>query len=279
MTRTLTLFAFAALAVSAQEGQFDRTLKVNGPVDLTLATDSGGIVVVAGPAGTVTVHAKLKAQQNWFTGGDLSAKVRRLEQHPPIDQSGNTIRIGMVSDPELLKGVSMRLEITAPADTKLRARADSGGIRVDGLKGPVDCHTDSGGVEIRNAAAEVRASADSGGIRIRNVRGPVYAKSDSGGIEALEVAGSIDAQVDSGGLRLSQTAPGAIRARADSGGADIRLAPKAGYDVKARSGSGRVSVSDVAVRGTLERNRVDGKVRGGGPLVDVQVESGHVTVE
>ena len=74
MTRTLTLFAFAALAVSAQEGQFDRTLKVNGPVDLTLSTDSGGIVVVAGPAGTVTVHAKLKAQNNWFSGGDLGGQ-------------------------------------------------------------------------------------------------------------------------------------------------------------------------------------------------------------
>ena len=278
---SLTFTSLLAVTLTfAQEGKFERTLNVSGVVDLDLITDSGGIVVTPGPPGAVHIRGILKGQNGWFNGGagDLEGRIRRLEQNPPIHQTGNTVQVGQTARNEL-RGISMRLEITTPPDTKLRARADSGGIRVDGIKGPVDCHTDSGGVEARNIGSEVRAGTDSGGIHIRNVNGPVYARADSGGIEALEVAGSIDVQTDSGGIRLAQTKPDVIRAKADSGGAHVRLASNAGYDVRASADSGRVNVADVVVRGTISKHRTEGKVRGGGPLVDVHVSSGTVTVE
>jgi Putative adhesin len=277
----LTLASFLAAGPTfAQEGKFERTLKVSGTVDLDLMTDSGGIVVTPGPPGSVHIRAILKGQLGWMFGGsaDIESRIRRLEQNPPIHQTGNTIQVGHVARNEL-RGISMRLEIITPPDAKLRARADSGGIRVDGIKGPVDCHTDSGGVEARNIGSEVRAGADSGGIHIRNVQGPVYARADSGGIEALDVAGAIDAQTDSGGINVAQTKPDIIHAKADSGGAHVRLASNAGYDVRASSDSGHVSVAEVVVRGTISKHRTEGKVRGGGPLVDVHAGSGTVTVE
>jgi Putative adhesin len=95
----------------------------------------------------------------------------------------------------------------------------------------------------------------------------------------LDVAGSIDVQTDSGGIRIGQTQPGTIHAKADSGGAQVKLVSSAGYDVRASSESGRVNVADVTVRGAISRNRTEGKVRGGGPLVDVHVGSGTVTIE
>ena len=277
----VTVFSAAVVWAAPAEGSFDKSVTVSSPVELDVKTDSGGITVVRGASGVVRVHAILKGQHNWYGSGDVEGRIRELERNPPVEKSGSQVRIGYVRDRDLLKGVSMRLEIETPPDTQLRARADSGGIRVDGIRGPVDVHTDSGGIEVHNIASEVRATADSGGIHVSNVNGPVTAHVDSGGIEASEVAGNIDAKADSGSIRLSQTKAAPIHVRSDSGGVTVKLAPSAGYDAQLATSSGRIHVPEMTVtaNGSFSEHRVDGKIRGGGPLIDIHVDSGGITVE
>jgi len=278
----ILIFVFATGELTAgQEGSFEKSLTVSGAVDLDVQTDSGGIAVRQGSSGTVRIHAILKADHGWFSSGDrdVEGRIRELERHPPVEQSGNRVRVGYVSDSGLLKGISMRLEIETPAGTQVRARADSGGIRVEGVQGPVDCKTDSGGIEIDDVSANVHAAADSGGIRVRNVKGSLFAHVDSGGIEASGIGGSIDAQADSGAVRLEQTTAAPINAKVDSGGVTVRLARGAGYDVSAATDSGRISVPAMTVRSAFSSHHIEGKVGGGGPLVKVQAESGSVTID
>lgn len=270
------LFAMNLAAVEAAvQGEFERSLTVSAPVELDLATDSGGIVVTQGPAGVVKIHAILKARNST---GDAEQRIRRIERNPPIELIGNRIRIGVPTHSALLKGISMRLEIEAPAASRLWAQADSGGVRVEGINGPVDCKTDSGGIEVSRIGAEVRATADSGGIRIREVQGSVYARADSGGVEAVGVAGPIDVATDSGGIRIQQTQAAVIRAHADSGGADVRLSPGQGYNLALKTDSGRISTPGLDGGANVSRNQARGKIRGGGPLVDVNVDSGKIVV-
>lgn len=274
----LTLLSAGTLAAQ-MEGSFDKSVTVSGPVELDVKTDSGGITVTRGASGTLRVHAILKAQRNWGGSGNVEARIRELERNPPVETNGNQVRIGYVHDRDLLKGVSMRLEIETPADTQLKARADSGGIHVDGIQGPVDVHTDSGGIEVHNIASEVHATADSGGIRISNINGAVTAHVDSGGIEASGVAGNIDAKADSGSIRLSQTKAAPIHVRSDSGGVTVKLAPGAGYDAQLETSSGHIHVPEMTANGSFSGHRIDGKIRGGGPLIDIHVDSGGITVE
>ncbi|HEX4229796.1 MAG TPA: DUF4097 family beta strand repeat-containing protein [Bryobacteraceae bacterium] len=270
--------AFGLTAADEEQGSFDKALPVSGKVDLDVKTDSGGISIVPGSGGMVRVHAILKMQHDWFGSGDAMGRIRELERNPPVEQNGNHIRIGYVRDPGLLRGISMRLEIETPPDTQVQAHADSGGIRVEGLRSSVNCKTDSGGIQISDIKADVRAAADSGGIRIEDVTGPVFARVDSGGIVARGIAGAVDAQADSGGVRIAQTTPGPILARTDSGGVTVMLAPAAGYDLKVDSDSGNISVPEMSANAGFSRHHRDGKVRGGGPLVQVQVGSGSVTI-
>ena len=282
--KPLAMIAVAACAslgiCSAQpiEGTFERTINLTGPANLDLTTDSGGISVTPGAAGSVRIRGILTAQRRLLRSPDVESRIHRIESNPPIEQSGNSIRVGYVNERRLLKDISMRLEIVVPPESQVRARADSGGIRVEGIRGPIDCKADSGGIDVRHIASEVRAVADSGGVHVRDVKGPVYARTDSGGIEALEIAGSIDAQTDSGGIRLSQTMAAPIRARADSGGATLTLASTAGYDLRVRTDSGRITMREMTVRGNLSNRQAEGKVRAGGPLVDVQVSSGNIEI-
>jgi hypothetical protein len=265
--------------LAGAEGSFDKSLSVSGPVDLDVKTDSGGITVRQGPSGTVVIHAILKAERGWFSSSDVETRIREVERHPPVEQNGNHIRVGYIQESRLLNDISMRLEIETPADTQLRAHADSGGIRVEGVHGPVECKTDSGGIEINDVSASVHAAADSGGIHVRNVKGSLFAHVDSGGIEATGIAGSIDAESESGRLRLEQTTPGTISAKAESGGVTVTLARGAGYDISAETESGHISIPEMTVRSALSSNHVEGKVGGGGPLVKVRADSGSVTID
>jgi Putative adhesin len=269
----------AAICTAQSEGSFDRSLAVSGQVDLDVVTDSGGITVTPGSSGSVHVHAILKPNHGWFDSGDVERRIHEIERNPPIEQNGNQIRVGYTHSRDLLKNISMRVEIQTPRETRVRARADSGGIRVEGVQGPADCHTDSGGIDLRDVGSEVRAAADSGGIHIENVKGAAYARVDSGGIEAHDIAGAIDAETDSGGIHLSQSSAAPIRAKADSGGVTVRLASNAGYDIDVASESGTISVPDVSVHGEISRRHVEGKVRGGGPMVNIRVDSGNVSID
>src|SRR5437867_3515300 len=101
------------------EGSFDRTLAVNGPVDLDIRTGSGGIRIDTGAGNTVHVVGRIRAN-NWFNT-DPAGRVREIEAHPPIEQGGNAIRIGQVSDNDLYRNISIEYEVTVPASTRVRS--------------------------------------------------------------------------------------------------------------------------------------------------------------
>jgi hypothetical protein len=260
------------------EGTFESAIKVSTPVTLDAAIDSGLVRVRAGEDGVVLIRGILRARHSLFGWGNVENRIRQLEIRPPIHHDGDTIRVGDVADRWLLRGVELFLEIVVPADTRVRALADSGDIRVEGTNAPADCEADSGDVEVFSVTSDVHASTDSGTIRIRQVKGRVRANADSGDIEALDIAGDIEASTDSGDIRISQTVAGTIRAEADSGSIDVRLAPGAGYNISLRTDHGRLTTPEMEFRGRPTNKEIDGRIRGGGPLVDLETDHGDIDV-
>src|SRR5207302_2116153 len=127
--------ALAYSATAAVEGSFQRSLKVSGPVDLDITTGSGSITVRTGGSDTVEVRGRIRAS-DWSGSG--AEKVRRLEADPPLQQSGNSIHIGHIEDPELRRNVSISYELTVPAETEMKAHSGSGNQTVDGIGGPLE---------------------------------------------------------------------------------------------------------------------------------------------
>ncbi len=257
------------------EGTFERQLTVTGPVSLDVSVTSGVIRVFGGEDGSVRIRGILRARPLFSLG--VMERIRRLESDPPIEQDGNAIGIGDVTNRWLLRGINLLLEVTAPASTEIRALADSGDIRIEGIDGPVECETDSGEINISNIGGDVHASSDSGGIHIGKVKGGVDARTDSGHVEALEVEGTIDVKTDSGNIRLSQTMGKPVCAQADSGRIRVQLASGGGYTIRARTDNGRVELP-VLTRQRLSKHEMEGDVRGGGPVVDLETDSGDIEV-
>jgi DUF4097 and DUF4098 domain-containing protein YvlB len=261
------------------EGRFDRTLAVTGPVRLEVETDAGTVRVSTGEAGAVRVRGIVRARSSLFGLVDPESHIQEIEENPPIEQDGNRIRVTDRVSNGLFSGhPTILLDITVPPDTSVRAKADSGGIRIEGVQGPVECSTDSGFVEVVGAGSRVKAQADSGRIEIRQATGPVQAEVDSGDIQVLEIGGEIEVKSDSGEIQLSQTVAARVRVQADSGRIRLRLAPGAGYTLRAKSDSGHIQVPEMS-RQRSSKHEVFGDIHGGGPSVQIQVDSGDIDIE
>ena len=311
-THRLLLILLVSTFAFAAEGSFQRTLQVSGPVDLDVRTGSGHITVHTGQTNTVQINGTIRAH-----GMDADERVHLLETNPPIEQNGNSIRVGHDNDPELFHNISIDYDITVPAATSLHSRTGSGHQRIDGIRGPAEVQSGSGNLEISNIGGEVKADAGSGNVTLENIKGSVNTRAGSGDIRASAIAGAFDGRTGSGRVRLQQTAAGDVRvdtgsggvevsgvkgalvARAGSGdiraegeptsgwrlhtgsgGVTVRLPSDAAFDLYARTSSGSISVDQpVTVQGTLGRHELRGKVRGGGTLVELETGSGNIHVE
>jgi len=313
----LTLTLGASSFALAAEGTFERTLRVNGPVNLQIETGAGSIEVRPGSSSEVRVTGHIRT--NWGLFGSQAAPdaIRRLEENPPIQQSGNDIRIGHIDDPELRRNISISYQVLAPPNTQLHSSTGSGSQEISGLAGPIDITSGSGSLRISDIGSGVRARSGSGGIAIDGSKGSVFARAGSGSIHATNVAGGFDGETGSGQLTLEQSAPGSVKAETGSGGLELRnvhgslqaqagsgsikaegeatgewvlhtgsgsvqlrLPQNASFDLNAHTGSGSINLNHpVTVQGSIGKKEVRGKVGGGGVPVEVQTGSGNIAID
>src|SRR5438445_9336706 len=191
---TLALCALPALG--AVHGEFERTLSVSGHVDLQVETGSGSIEVHRGGSNQIHVLGRISANE-WFGGGNAEERVKKIESNPPIQQSGNDIRIGHIDDPELKHNISISYELVVPDTTQLRASSGSGSQTISGISGTLEANTGSGSLKLSNIGSGVRAHTGSGSIEIDGAKGSVYARTGSGSIHATDVGGGFERQTGS----------------------------------------------------------------------------------
>lgn len=287
-------FAFA----SPPQGQFEKTLPVTGPVDLEVQTHSGDIVVHSGPAGSVSVRGKIYVGDHWLFG-NRNSDVTDIEQHPPLRQHGNNIRIDYVNAHD----ISVDYEITVPADTTIRTHSGSGDQTIEGTHGNVDLQSGSGELKLTKITGEIHFQTGSGNVRAREISGAVRGGAGSGDMEVEETgAGDIDlhtgsgnitvrgihgglhAQAGSGDITAEGTMTGGWEIRTGSGNVHARLPADAAFDANVSTSSGTLDVDapiTMTVQGRVNETHktIMGKVRGGGPMLTLHTGSGDIHIE
>lgn len=317
----LGMLAMMALAVAitaspvfagSSEGHFDRTLNVTGTVDLDVQTGSGDITVRTGDSSKVEIHAKIHGS-GW---GDVEQHIHEIENNPPIEQSGNTIRIGHIENRDWKHNISISYELVVPSQTKLRSESGSGDQRADGISGPADMNSGSGSLRVKNIGGEVRARTGSGDIGLETIHGNAHASAGSGTIRAIGIGGGLTASSGSGDVKLEQTASGDVdistgsgdveikgvkggarvttgsgsitaqgdptgdwRLHSGSGSVSVDLPPQAAFNLVARTSSGNIETAhEISVQGKISPRELQGKVGGGGPLVELSTSSGTIEI-
>ena len=261
-------------------GTLDRRLTVNGAVELDVRTGSGSIDIRRGSGGEVRVVGQIRAQRGFWNSLSAEDRVKQIEANPPISQNGNSIRIGEFPDEDLGRNVSISYVISVPAETSVRARTGSGSHRIASLTGGVEAQTGSGSIHLGQISGPVVASTGSGSIEIMGASAGLTAKTGSGSIEAAGVRGALRANTGSGGVRIEGTPTSDWSIQTGSGSIGLRLPADASFDLDARSSSGSINTNHpIEMRGSLSRRHVQGRVRGGGPRIDVSAGSGSIQLQ
>lgn len=266
------VLALAAIPLFAAEATFERNLQVNGKVELTVSTGSGNIHITRGADTQVHVFGRVKS--NWGANED---RVREVAAHPPIEQTGNIIRIG--GHHENLHNISIDYEIQAPANTILEGNSGSGNITDDEVGESAKLGTGSGNIRAVGLQGGFSVNTGSGNIYAeQNGAGDVRAQTGSGSIELKGLKGTLRADTGSGNIKAEGSPTGDWKLETGSG--SVELWPgSTGLLLDASTGSGSVHADrEMSVQGSFNKHHVIGKINGGGPTVRVQTGSGDIRV-
>lgn len=132
------------------------------------------------------------------------------------------------------------------------------------------------------ALLEIRLSTVNGGIELTGLKGRITAEATNGGIKAHEMSGAIDASTTNGGVEveLAQVAESGVKLGCTNGGIELTLPSDARATISARITNGGINTDGVKIEmvGESSRRRLDGKMNGGGPRIDLEGTNGGIRI-
>jgi DUF4097 and DUF4098 domain-containing protein YvlB len=235
------------------ESTEEKTLKVSGPVNLTLENDFGDVSVSAGSDGQV----KVVAEKTAWGSDDAEAQKELDELQVLIEQTGNNIDIS-IQHPDQMNVLNLRPDIwsvkftiTVPEETATTLHSFNGDLALSGTTSDVDLRTDFGNVDISDVSGVVNVKTNNGDVTAQNIVSDedVSLASDFGEIVAHEItAANITADSTNGTLDLQDlTASGVLSAASDFGNISLSNGQATTLDVD--STNGKVTLEDIDVEG------------------------------
>lgn len=144
-----------------------------------------------------------------------------------------------------------------------------------------------GGTEVRYfvkvpGGVEVDVETVNGAIEITGVRGRVTAETTNGGVTARRIAGAIDASTTNGGVDVDveTVAEPGIDLECTNGGISLRLPRDAKATLAARITNGGIHADNLPIEldGEATRRRLQGRLNGGGPRIDLAGTNGGIRI-
>src|SRR5437764_12301884 len=215
-------------------GTFDRDYSVTGPLRLEITNASGDVDIAGSADGKVHVRGEVRA-----SGFGFDNPQKRLDDtiaNPPIEQTGETIRIG--KEMSRMRNVSIAYSIQVPRDTEVNATVASGAQTIRGVRGPVKVQAASGSIRVEKIERYTQLTTLSGTVSATDIGNDVRVSSASGSVTVSNARGDVRVNAISGIISVSNSG-GRIEADTASGEVEIHGAAK---DVKAHAASGRVFV-------------------------------------
>jgi bifunctional DNA-binding transcriptional regulator/antitoxin component of YhaV-PrlF toxin-antitoxin module len=131
-------------------------------------------------------------------------------------------------------------------------------------------------------ALEVRVTTVNGGIEVSGLKGRVVAETTNGGVKARDVSGPIDASTTNGGVEvdLAQVTDSGAKLGCTNGGIKLTLPADARATISARITNGGINTSGVNIEtsGENSRRRLEGRMNGGGPHIDIEGTNGGIRI-
>jgi DUF4097 and DUF4098 domain-containing protein YvlB len=210
---------------------------------------------------------------------ELSNVNGRIEVQPA---SGNTIEVtaeksARAGSVDAAKQALERIQIVenvGPGGVRLETRVNKAGSMFGG-----------GGIEVRYTVrvpvgADVKLSTVNGGIELTGLSGRLNLETTNGGIKVSDVSGRLEANTTNGGVEvdLARVSEDGVKLGCTNGGIRLRLPADSKASINARITNGGIDTSGLQVEtiGESSKRRLEARLNGGGPRIDIEGTNGGI---
>jgi DUF4097 and DUF4098 domain-containing protein YvlB len=255
--------------------------------DITLTASGGKLTAIAKPK---------KRNMDWRRALNISFKVFVAKNvSTELRTSGGSIHLAHLAGTQdfATSGGSLHLDdLSGKVDgttsggsihlsnskDRIKLTTSGGSIDAENCDGDLILHTSGGSVELNNLKGNIDAATSGGSIRGRTVSGELKAHTSGGNVNLRDMHCSIETGTSGGNIDVEITALGKYVRIGNSGGnIDLQLPSGKGLDLDLSSG--RIKTDKMSnFSGSVEDDRINGKINGGGVPVRVDGGSGRLTV-
>ena len=300
------------------EPTITKTFDLNQPGNLDASSSGGGVTVQTHIQSEVIIQAFVRKNGRVLSPSDNSLDEVLENFDIDFSKNGSTITAVVKRKSRMnfwRNNVGISLTIIVPEEMSCDVSSSGGGVKVSGVKGTHDISSSGGGVTLDNTSGNAKASSSGGGVKsinhngdirlsssgggvsVKGARGSVYARSSGGGVTLEDIHGSADASSSGGGVSVNgetssviakssggpvrvdvRNLTGELHLQSSGGGvsAVIHGGAELGLDLDLRSGKVNIELNNFS--GTSEKDRVKGKMNGGGIPFYAHASGGNVNV-
>ena len=244
------------------------------------------------------LHATAKSKMfnmNWRKSVSISFKIYVPNAVATnLNTSGGSIHLANVTGAQNFSTSGGSLHVNNVSG-KIKGRTSGGSINVADSKQDIDLTTSGGSITANNCQGTIRLVTSGGSLKLNKLSGDINATTSGGSIHGDDIAGEFSTSTSGGSINLTQlacsvdgsTSGGSIHADFKAVGKYVKLSTSAGHiDIKIPSQKGldldlrgsRVNASLTNFTGTKEKDRIEGRMNGGGVTVVAHASSGAVNL-
>jgi DUF4097 and DUF4098 domain-containing protein YvlB len=217
-----------------------------------------------------------------------------------IDHAPDSVSIHVTRPTERRNNQGTRMTIKIPRTARLdRIVTSNGSIAIEDGAGPLHARTSNGPIRVNSLRGNLEAETSNGPIEVRHVDGDVHARTSNGRIKAEGVEGSLDVHTSNNGVNVEVARPdkdvrietsnsgveldlpakfaSGAHVQTNNGPITLRMAEGANVRISARTSNASIDTEfEVRAQGELSRNRLEGMIGSGGPLIDLTTSNGGI---
>ncbi|NIJ51837.1 DUF4097 family beta strand repeat-containing protein [Dyadobacter arcticus] len=273
----------------------------NGKKDLTKEEIEDRLedydILIGTQGSRVVATAKRKANRRWDDKKNISiafkvSTPRNVATY--LKTSGGSINIASLTGEQNFATSGGSLKINDLSGV-IRGKTSGGSIEVSHCEKEIDLHTSGGSIKAEDLKGKIELKTSGGSIDLQSINGVIYAHTSGGSVKGDHISGDLDAGTSGGSVRLADVS-GSLKASTSAGSIEVELS-KLGKFVELHSSAGSVRVTmpldkgvDLDLKGNkvsiplknfdgqVEKDRVQGKMNGGGIPITLSASSGSVYV-
>lgn len=293
LTFQVTAFASSHLA----DPYLTKKFSLTGAGKMNVET-SGSSIAVTGTSGnevTVDMYVKLNGREVGMEDAEVERELENFNLD--ISQSGNTISVIVKRKNNSGRSkLNLSFKVLVPTEMSSNFQSSGGSISINGINGTHQVATSGGSIQVANSSGQLKTSSSGGSFRVENFKGNIDVQTSGGSIKINQLIGDLLVGSSGGSVTLedingsinASTSGGSIRAQLSdlekglilksSGGSITAVVPD-GLGLNLDLSGGRVNTSLNNFSGEMKKDRIIGKLNGGGIPVTMQSSGGSINLE